>query len=280
MNKVFQDIFKLEVEKMVKESEYIEPMKHKGVKGTIRELGLANFLKKFLPTYLNVGNGEIHDKNGNISNQTDLLIYNKDILPPILFDNELGIYPIESIVYAIEIKSTSTRKEVASTVEKFKKLRELEVKNKVGLLKVYFAYKSNRKYGSELERYSQFDNLIDPCTQVICVIDDGYYFYVKLNISAYGKKNNGQVEYKTGKTLIRWLGMKAHDKYEVIAFLGGILNTTRYKHTGSYVLDEGKFNVYYEAILDEKDKVLYEHKDFAGIDEDNLLRILYPKNFN
>lgn len=275
MNKVFQDIFRLEVEKMVKESEYIEPMKHKGVKGAIRELGLSNFLKKFLPTYLNVGNGEIHDKNGNISNQTDLVIYNKDILPPILFDNELGIYPIEAIVYAVEIKSTSTRKEVKSTVDKFKKLRELEYKNKVGLRKVYFAYKSNLKNGSELERYSQLDNLIDPCIQIICVIGDGYYFYVSKNIRFYGINNNGQVEYKCASKYIAWVGIRTDNKYEAIAFIAGVLNTTRPQNIGGYVLDEGDFNTYYEAILDENEKVLYEHKNFMGIDKNDMIKVSY-----
>lgn len=263
-DKVFQDIFKLEIEKMIKEANYIEPLAHKGVKGTIRELGLGNLLSKFLPSYLEVGNGQIHNSIGIQSHETDLIIYNKDKLPAILFDNSLGIFPIESLVYSMEIKTTSTSTEVKTSITKFKSLMKVCEYNKITIQHVYFAYASNLTKKSELERYFELDNKLEPSITVICVVGDGYYFYTK-----------GQIQIKnTLYTLIEWVGVKAEQNYEVLCFIGGILNTVREYNIGNYILDNRELNVFYLAILDKDGNIILEKEDFQGNVEKDLSKII------
>ncbi|MCV3286415.1 hypothetical protein LZT24_20335 [Aeromonas veronii] len=47
-----------------------------------------------------------------MSNQIDIILYDKSILPPVLFDETTGIFPIEAALYVIEVKSKLTMKDL------------------------------------------------------------------------------------------------------------------------------------------------------------------------
>lgn len=226
-----------------------------------------------MPDYCKVGSGEIHDSKGNISNQTDLIIYNNNILPPILFDSELGVFTIESVIYAIEIKSTSTNNEIKTTIEKFQNLKSLSPIVETGLVMVYFAYKSDLSVKNELQRYLENDSPWNPSIYVICVGGDGYYYYNYIDIYEYELCIDGKWEKHKGSRLVQWLGIKARNYYEIMAFISGIFNTTRGCPIGQYVLDYESFETYYEAILDYNGEPLYENVNYDGIPDEERVKI-------
>jgi hypothetical protein len=65
-----------------------------------------------LPADLGVGTGFIVATDGRESTQQDVVLYDRSVLPPALYDQEAGLFPIESVLYTIEVKSVLTREEL------------------------------------------------------------------------------------------------------------------------------------------------------------------------
>jgi hypothetical protein len=109
--------------------ESIDGMDHNLTKGELRELFVNDVLRKFLPNQFEVGSGIIVNQAGKQSTQNDILIYDPKILPPFIKEQSIGVYPIESILCVIEVKTNLTRKSLIDTEAKFKFLRD-EIGNK------------------------------------------------------------------------------------------------------------------------------------------------------
>jgi len=95
------------------------------VKGRLRELVIDQLLRPVLPPSFGLGAGIIMDSHGNSSGEIDVVIFNKDILPPLLFNEREGVFPVEACLYAIEVKSTLEVAHIDETVDKFRKLFRL-----------------------------------------------------------------------------------------------------------------------------------------------------------
>ena len=98
------------VSSFVAKSNALKEMTHKFTKGQYRELFIANVLKAYLPFYLDIGTGIIVNQKGCQSSQNDIVIYDKRVLPPFIHEQNLGVYPAESVLSIIEVKSSSNRK--------------------------------------------------------------------------------------------------------------------------------------------------------------------------
>lgn len=101
----------------VSQAESIADLEHKLTKGQIRELFLQGMLRHFLPEYLGVGTGIIINTQGHQSKQTDIVIYDGRILPPLLVAGDPNIFPIEAVVGAVEVKSQLTLPELRKSEE-------------------------------------------------------------------------------------------------------------------------------------------------------------------
>ena len=240
-NKFFLDLLKIDITTLLTESSTINAINHQGLKGNIREYGFGRLLSKYLPNDWEVGRGQIHDYLGNQSAETDLIIYNKNIIPPILFGERLGLYPFESCYYAIEVKTKSTAKEIKSTIKKFDTLNKLKLISPPAVTRtVYFALSSDlNKRTNELERYKKYDPHFysNPSILILCVIGQGYWYYNK------GTKPDG-------KLYGYWQFCKPlKDNFEVGVLLGGIMNTLNSNKPsfGYYILPEGKMEIVDEA---------------------------------
>lgn len=78
---------------------------HNGEKGALREAFLVNLIQQFLPSTYGIGSGIVIDKFGAQSVQVDIVIYDKRCMPPVLEAAGRGIYPVDSVVRVIEVKS-------------------------------------------------------------------------------------------------------------------------------------------------------------------------------
>jgi hypothetical protein len=240
-NKFFQDLLQADIKTLMTESFAIDKINHEGIKGNVREYGLGRLLSKYLPHEWKVGRGQIHDYQGNQSAETDLIIHNKNIIPPILFGEQLGLYPLESSYYSIEVKTKSTAREIKTTINKFNSLQKLNpINNQYVTRRVYFALSSDLKNKmTELERYKKYDPNFynNPAIMIICVLGQGYWYYNQ------GTKPDG-VLYGYWQ-----FNKPAIDNFEIGFLLGGIINTLNGNKPafGYYILPDGKMSIVDEA---------------------------------
>jgi hypothetical protein len=120
-----------EQQMLLKLKEIRSTFEHNGIKGTEVEKQFREFLKFYLPRRLNIGEGEIIDRNFNTSNQVDVVVTDEN--HPFTFgDGGLGLFFIEGTCAVGEIKSVLTTAELKSSLEKarnYKKLKMVSIKN-------------------------------------------------------------------------------------------------------------------------------------------------------
>ncbi len=102
---------------------------HRGLQGTGPESAVRSLLDLHLPRYLTVGTGEVIDQTDTRSGQIDVVIANED--QPFRNDlHEPGVFLIEGVSAAGEIKSRLTTQKLGEAIEsatRFKRLRSNDV---------------------------------------------------------------------------------------------------------------------------------------------------------
>ncbi|WP_298952740.1 DUF6602 domain-containing protein [uncultured Methylobacterium sp.] len=201
---------------------------HAGVRGTIRELLTIQLLEPILPPGAKIGTGHLITVDGNLSAQTDIAIYAPSVMMPSLFERT-GFFPIESCLYALEVKSRLTVGGLKNTLESASKVRALplvatdhwgvaadrnppidSVRTRTALpVNALFAFSSDLT-GDPIDEMRRCRRL-DPCfatlpsLQAICIIGRGYWYF---------SNDEG------------WRHVSATDDLdELMSFLAGIVNT-------------------------------------------------------
>lgn len=101
------------------------PLSHRLTKGELREVFVTNILGSFLTRQFDIGTGIIINQKEEQSNQTDIIIYDNRILPPFIKEQHIGIYPAESVVGVMEVKSNLNKKAILDSEDSAKKLHEV-----------------------------------------------------------------------------------------------------------------------------------------------------------
>lgn len=81
-------------------------LQHQGEKGGFREAFVKQLLESILPHHFGIGSGVVVDRYETQSPQIDIIIYDKRSLPPFLERDGRGIYPVDSVLRVLEVKST------------------------------------------------------------------------------------------------------------------------------------------------------------------------------
>ncbi|WP_433295949.1 DUF6602 domain-containing protein [Pseudonocardia sp. CA-142604] len=98
---------------------------HNASKGTVREGDLLEFLKKYLPdTVRAAGSSEIISADGQVSGQTDIVIYDPSA-PPLFSRSGYRILPIECVYGVIEVKSRLTAAELTKSIDSIARLKRM-----------------------------------------------------------------------------------------------------------------------------------------------------------
>lgn len=79
---------------------------HGGEKGAFREFFMKELIRPYIPEHFGVSSGIVVDANGCQSKQSDIVIYDRRLLPPIMLAGESGTFPIDSVLVVLEVKST------------------------------------------------------------------------------------------------------------------------------------------------------------------------------
>ncbi len=120
LNRYFRSIYnKLEADALL----FNRRLPHEGLKGSENEQALADVLRDFLPSRYGVEvNALIIDRNGAVSRQCDIVIYD-DVKNPKYFRK---VYPIEIVYAVIEVKTELSKQQVDNALQNEAALRELE----------------------------------------------------------------------------------------------------------------------------------------------------------
>lgn len=84
--------------------------------GELREHDVRAAFRPYVPTRFSVSSGIVVNSRGEQSRHQDLLIVDSSTMAPLVESSGMGVHPIESVVAAIEIKSTATRATVSEAV--------------------------------------------------------------------------------------------------------------------------------------------------------------------
>jgi hypothetical protein len=98
---------------------------HPGAKGTYREESVRKFLSDHLPGAYKVATGFVFDARDKMTGQLDVLLYRVRDTPFLLTGDSL-LVPCESLLAAIEIKSTLTAETVAESLKIASSIRKLK----------------------------------------------------------------------------------------------------------------------------------------------------------
>ena len=81
-------------------------VEHDGEKGAFREFFVAGLIRPLLPSQYGVGSGTVVSVSGKQSRQTDVIIHDRRSLPPIILAGQRGMFPVDSVLAVVEVKST------------------------------------------------------------------------------------------------------------------------------------------------------------------------------
>jgi hypothetical protein len=182
-----------------------------------------------MPPEVKTGSGQLVNVEGALSGEVDVILYSPAIMPPALFDDANGYFPVESALYTIEVKSrleASHLKTAASAARTIRALPQLPTERFATKLdgrgvqtitgptplaiNALFAFGSDLTSDpqNELDRYRKYDERADtfPAISVMCIVGRGYWHFAG-----------------------RWKYRPADKDYgEVMTWLAGTVNTLPY----------------------------------------------------
>lgn len=116
-----------ELQMKAKLAEARASFQHKGIKGGQVEAAFRTFLRKYLPMRLSIAQGEVVDKSGVRSGQTDVVIANED--HPFTFSaDEPGLFFVEGVTAGGEVKSVLTSASLTEAIESSRRWKKLRIK--------------------------------------------------------------------------------------------------------------------------------------------------------
>jgi len=102
-----------------------EKYSHSGGKGANAESVFRHFVAEYLPRRMVLGHGEVVDTHGHRSRETDVVVVNEEHPP--LFSPELhGLFYVEGVSAAAEVKSVLDSKGLTDALEKGKVFKQLQ----------------------------------------------------------------------------------------------------------------------------------------------------------
>lgn len=95
--------------------------------GKYREYLVKNVLEKIIPSKYSITNGFIIDSDNNISDEMDIIIYDKNYVPP-FFDETYTVVPIEAVIVVIQVKTTLTASTLKDSITNLNSIDKLNAK--------------------------------------------------------------------------------------------------------------------------------------------------------
>ncbi|MBF0539443.1 MAG: hypothetical protein HQL03_14445 [Nitrospirae bacterium] len=116
----------LDEEMRLKLSSKIDEIYHPTAKGDESELNWIGLLRTYLPERYTVDKGFVVDHKGNISDQIDIIIYDRHFTPFIFRGENVVYIPAEGIYAVFEVKPTFNQTNYNYAIEKLKSVKSLQ----------------------------------------------------------------------------------------------------------------------------------------------------------
>jgi len=186
---------------------------------------LEQLIRPWLPPYCQVGSGTIIDSDGTSRalSEDDLVIYDPGLAPPLLLSPRDGIFPVESVLEKIEVKSQLTRDEMRHALRSAIGVHELKMlppqQNRVPerVICALFAYTSDFQ-GDELRRMAECLQEVGvpvgpPPIPMLCVVGKGTWFLASSD--------------KPGHEMGWVVARPKVDHNEIVMFVSAMVNTLK-----------------------------------------------------
>ena len=115
----------LDEEMRLKLSSKIDEIYHPTAKGDESELNWKGLLRSYLPERYTVDSGFVVDHKGNISEQIDIIIYDRHFTPFIFRGENVVYIPAEGVYAVFEVKPHFDMKNYNYAVKKLKSVKDL-----------------------------------------------------------------------------------------------------------------------------------------------------------
>lgn len=117
-------------------------LNHKGERGRANEGSFGSLFARMLPPSVRVATGEIIDAEGGASPQIDTLVLSNTLHPILFSQTDELLFPVESVLLCVEVKSTLSSEEVTDIAKKVQKHRTLVSSTGVVPAFAVFAHKA------------------------------------------------------------------------------------------------------------------------------------------
>lgn len=105
--------------------ELAQLMPHHGERGRIAEEIIKNVLTRTLPKRFSIGTGVIFSADGQVSSQTDIVIYDNFHNTPLLSEFGSCVFPVETVYATVEVKSVLDKRELRNSMDAIMRLRSV-----------------------------------------------------------------------------------------------------------------------------------------------------------
>jgi hypothetical protein len=194
MNDLYRDLVLARIHGAVAMAEAYVGIEHSLLKGELREMVIRELFRPLFPADIGVGTGVIVSAENDEpqSPQQDVVIYDRSILPPLLAEMATGLFPLESVLITVEVKSKLTLDELKTTHASAQCLGSLTFqpgfyderdrvidKPRADILPCLLAFATDLVEGgkTEIARYDEMRDGEPPSIGLICVVGRGCWYW-------------------------------------------------------------------------------------------------------
>jgi hypothetical protein len=147
---------------------------HEGERGRENEAVLARILEALVPQRYGIGSGLLFDTAGKYSRQTDIVVYEQSDEPAVLAQTTQLLFPIESALACIEVKTTLRGDDVTDCMGKARDMRLLSAARQQPdgaehPLFVVLAYRAGQTPQTIMKKFMEAD--ADGRPDLVCVLE-------------------------------------------------------------------------------------------------------------
>lgn len=191
VHQLYRDLVEARAAGMVAAAASVSNVTHNGFKGTLREIVVRDLIVPVLPPAFIAGTGQIIDAWGGTSGQTDIVIVDRRVVPPVLLDQSNGIFPVEAVIATIEIKSKLNSTELIAGHKAAEAISKFVHAPPVGqrthppshtiehVIPYLLAFETDLTVDgkTELARYQALHAPHDPSIRGLCVVGRGFWSF-------------------------------------------------------------------------------------------------------
>ena len=184
MNTAYQDLLSSNASAAVSAGRALAGVNHNSLRGQLREVLVRDFLRPLLPPTLGIGRGEIVTGYDQHSNEQDIIVFDRALVPSLQLDGTAGLFPLESSLYTIEVKSVLNATELNlahNSARNTEALQHHPAPQGAGppehVIPCLFAFDTDLTLGgkTEIQRYEEILSGAQPAIRGICVAGRGYW---------------------------------------------------------------------------------------------------------